>query len=76
MLTTKNCKERKPVTMQINGLQIGDIEKKALYLALGKESQKCVGHKYPGKKPDTNFAEFRELLKTTFTITTNLTHGR
>ena len=35
---------------KINGLQIGDFEKKALYLALGKESQKCVGHKYPGKK--------------------------
>ena len=65
---------------KFNGLQIGDIDKKLksqLYLALGKEGQKCFSHKNPGKKIlDINFAEFWELLKTTFTITTNLTYER
>ena len=38
---------------KFNGLQIGDIDKKLksqLYLALGKEGQKCFSHKNPGKK--------------------------
>ena len=65
---------------KFNGLQIGDIEKKLksqLYLALGKEGQKCFPHKNPGKRTlDINFAEFWELLKTTFTVTTNLTNER
>ena len=65
---------------KFNGLQIGDIDKKLksqLYLALGKEGQKCFSHKNPGKRIlDINFAEFWELLKTTFTITTNLTYER
>ena len=63
---------------KFNGLQIGDIDKKLksqLYLALGKEGQKCFSHKNPGKRIlDINFAEFWELRKTTFTITTNLTY--
>ena len=63
-----------------NGLQIGDIDKKLksqLYLALEKEGQKCFSHKNPGKRIlDINFAEFWELLKTTFTVTTNLTYER
>ena len=36
-----------------NGIQIGDIDKNLksqLYLALGKEEQKCFSHKNPGKK--------------------------
>ena len=65
---------------KFNGLQIGDIDKKLksqLYLALGKEGQKCFSHKNPGKRIlDINFAEFWELLKTTFTITTSLTYER
>ena len=38
---------------KLNGLQIGDIDKKLksqLYLALGREGQKCFSHKNPGKK--------------------------
>ena len=65
---------------KFNGLQIGDIDKKLksqLYLALGKEGQKCLSHKNSGKRIlDINFAEFWELLKTTFTVTTNLTYER
>ena len=65
---------------KFNGLQIGDIDKKLksqLYLALGKEGQKCFSHKNPGKRIlDINFAEFWELLKTTFTVSTNLTYER
>ena len=65
---------------KFNGLQIGDIDKKLkspLYLALGKEGQKCFSHKNPGKRIlDISFAEFWELLKTTFTVTTNLTYER
>ena len=63
-----------------NGLQIADIDKKLisqLYLALGREGQKCFSHKNPGKRIlDINFAEFWELLKTTFMVTTNLTYER
>ena len=65
---------------KFNGLQIGDIDKKLksqLYLALGREGQKCFSHKNPGKRIlDINFAEFWELLKTTFMVTTNLTYER
>ena len=65
---------------KFNGLQIRDIDKKLksqLYLALRKEGQKCFSHKNPGKRIlDINFAEFWELLKSTFTITTNLTYER
>ena len=65
---------------KFNGLQIGDIDKKLksqFYLALRKEGQKCFSHKNPGKIIlDINFAEFWELLKTTFTVTTNLTYER
>ena len=65
---------------KFNGLQIGDIDKKLksqLYLALGRERQKCFSHKNAGKRIlDINFAEFWELLKTTFTVTTNLTYER
>ena len=65
---------------KFNGLQIGDIDKKLksqLYLALGREGQKCFLHKNPGKRIlDINFAEFWELLKTTFMVTTNLTYER
>ena len=65
---------------KFNVLQIGDIDKKLksqLYLALGREGQKCFSHKNPGNRIlDTNFAEFWELLKTTFTVTTNLTYER
>ena len=65
---------------EFNGLQIGDIDKKLksqLYLARGREGQKCFSHKNPGKKIlDINFAEFWELLKTTFTVTTNLMYER
>ena len=65
---------------KFNGLQIEDIDKKLksqLYLALGKEGQKCFSHKNPGKRIlDINFAEFWEFLKTTFTVTTNLTYER
>ena len=38
---------------KFNGLQIGDIDNKfksQLYLALGREGQKCFSHKNPGKK--------------------------
>ena len=65
---------------KFNGLQIGDIVKKIksqLYMALRKEGQKCFSHKNPGKRIlDINFAEFWELLKTTFAVTTNLTYER
>ena len=65
---------------KFNGLRIGDIDKKLksqLYLALGKEGQKCFSHKNLGKRIlDINFAEFWESLKTTFTVTTNLTSER
>ena len=67
-------------TAKINGLQFGDIDKKLksqLYLALGREGPKNFSHKKPGKIIlDINFAEFWELLKTTFTVTTNLTYER
>ena len=63
---------------KFNGLQIGDIDKKLksqLFLALGKEGQKCFSHKNPGKRIlDVKFAEFWELPKITFTVTTNLTY--
>ena len=59
---------------KFHGLQIGDIDKKLksqFYLALGK----CFSHKNPGKRIlDIKFSEFWELLKTTFTVTTNLTY--
>ena len=46
---------------KFNGLQIGDNDKKLkspLYLALGREGQKCFSHKNPGKKIlDINFAD-------------------
>ena len=49
---------------KFNGLQIGDIDKKLksqLYLALGKEGQKCFSHENPGKRIlGINFAEFWE----------------
>ena len=65
---------------KFNGLQIGDIDKKLksqLYLALGREGQKCFSHKNPGKRIlDFNFAKFWELLKTTFMVTTLLTYER
>ena len=65
---------------KFNGLQIVDIDKKLktqLYLALGREGQKCFSHKNPGKRIlDINFAEFWELLKTTFTVSINLTYER
>ena len=65
---------------KFNGLQIGDNDKKLksqLNLELGREGQKCFSHKNPGKRIlDINFAEFWELLKTTFTVTTNLTYER
>ena len=66
---------------KFNGLQIeDDIDKKLksqLYLALGREEQKNFSHKNPGKRIlDINFAEFWGLLKTTFTVTTNLTYER
>ena len=65
---------------KFNGLQIGDIDKKLrsqLYLALGREGQKCFSHKNPGKKIlDIDFEELWELLKTTFTVSTNLTQER
>ena len=39
--------------------------------------KKCFSHKNPGKRIlDINFAEFWELLKTTFTVTTNLAYER
>ena len=73
-------RRRAEVNAKFNGLQIGDFHKKLksqLYLALGKEGQKCFSHKSPGKRLlDINFAEFWELLKTTFTVTTNLTYDR
>ena len=63
---------------KFNGLQIGDIDKKLksqLNLALGREGQKRFSHKNPGKRIlEINFAEFWELLKTTFTVSTNLTY--
>ena len=63
-----------------NGLQIGDNDKNLksqLYLALGRAGQKCFSHKNPGKRIlDINFAEIWELLKTTFTVTTNLTYQK
>ena len=65
---------------KFNGFQIGDIDKKLksqLYLALGREGQKCFSHKNPGKKIlDINFAESWELFKTTFTVSTNITYVR
>ena len=65
---------------KFNGLQIGEIDKKLnsqLYLALGREGQKCFSHKKPGKRIlDINFAEFWELLKTSLTVSTNLTYER
>ena len=65
---------------KFNGLQIGDIDKKLksqFYLALGREGQKWFSHKNHGRSLlDINFAEFWELLKTTFTVTTNLTYER
>ena len=71
-------RRRAEVKAKFNGLQIGDIDKKLksqLYLALGKEGQKCFSIKNPGKRIlDINFAEFWESLKTTFTVTTNLTY--
>ena len=46
-------------------------------MALGREGQKCFSNKNSGKRTlDINFAEFWELLKTTFTVTTNLTYER
>ena len=49
---------------KFNGLQVGDIHKKLksqLYLALGREGQKCSSHKNPPKRIlDINFAEFWE----------------
>ena len=63
-----------------NGIQMGDIDKKLnsqLYLAVGKEEQKCFSHKNPGKrKLGIKFAKFWDWLKTTFTVTTNLTYER
>ena len=53
---------------KFNGLQIGD--RSQLYLALGIEGQNAFHIK---RKLDINFAEFWDLLKTTFTGTTNLT---
>ena len=71
---------RAEVNAKFNGLQIGDFHKKLksqLYLALGNEGEKCFSHKFPVKKLlDINFAEFWELLKTTFTVTTDLTYER
>ena len=65
---------------KFNGFQIEDNDKKLksqLYLALGKEGEKSFSHKNPGKRiSEINFAEFWELLKTTFTVTTNLTYER
>ena len=65
---------------KFNGLEMGDVDKKLksqLYLAIGKEGQKCFSHKNPGKRiSDINFAEFWELFKTTFTVSTNLTYER
>ena len=65
---------------KFNGLQIRDIDRKLksqLYLALGSKGQKCFSHKNPGKRIlDINFAEFWELLKTTFMVATNLTYER
>ena len=65
---------------KFNGLQIGDIDKKIksqVYLVLGREGQKRFSHKKSGtRKLDFNFAEFWDLLKTTFTVTTNLTNER
>ena len=65
---------------KFNVLQIGDLDKKIksqLYLALAKERQKSFAEKNPGKRIlDTNFAEFWKFLKTTFTITTKLTHEK
>ena len=58
---------------KFKGLQIGDIDKilkSQFYLALGGEGQKCFSHKNPGKTIlNINFAEFWELIKTTFTVT-------
>ena len=65
---------------KFNGLQIGDIDtklKSQLYLALGREGQKLFSHKILEKEYwILTFAEFWELLKTTFTVTTNLTYER
>ena len=65
---------------KFNGLQIVVIDKKIksqLYLTLGKEGQKCFSYKNPGKrKLELSFAEFWDLLKITFTVTTNLTYAR
>ena len=65
---------------KFNGLRIGYIDKKLksqLYLALGREGQKCFSHKNPGKRIlDINFAEIWNVLKSTFTVTTNLTYER
>ena len=65
---------------KFNGLQIGDIDNKLksqLCLALGREAQKCFSHKNPETRIlDINFADFWDLLKTTFTVTTSLTYER
>ena len=56
-----------------------DIEKKfksQFYLPLGKEGQKSFAHKMPGKKIlDINFAEFWQLLKTTFASGSSLIYN-
>ena len=67
---------------KINGLQIGDFHKKLkslksqLYQALGKEGQKWFSHKKLGKDYWILTLLNWELLKTTFTVTTNLTYER
>ena len=50
---------------KFNGLQIGDIDKKLksqLYLALGKEGQKCFSHKISWQK--NSGYQFRRILGT------------
>ena len=65
---------------KFNRLQIGDIDKKLksqLFLALGREGQKFFSHKNPATRLlDINFADFWDLLKTTFTVITSLTYER
>ena len=73
-------RRRKPEdNAKFNGFQIGDIDRKLkskMYLALAKKDKNAV-HKKTGKlKLDINFAEFWDLLKTTFTVTTNMTYER